>query len=123
MAGIIAVYALVIAVLLASSTEAPPTGSTSLFAYGHRSRVGEATANVCRGFMRLGAGLSVGLTGTAAGYAIGIIGDQVGSSQEQGRNWSDSKIGCSRLYATITSLRWNGADVDFCRSFGSLRVS
>ena len=29
----------------------------------------------CRGFVHLGAGLSVGLSGLAAGYAIGIVGD------------------------------------------------
>ena len=28
-----------------------------------------------RGFMHFGAGLSVGLSGLAAGYAIGIVGD------------------------------------------------
>ena len=30
-----------------------------------------------RGFMHLAAGLSVGLTGLAAGYAIGVVGDTV----------------------------------------------
>lgn len=30
-----------------------------------------------RGFMHLGAGLSVGLAGLAAGYTIGIVGDIV----------------------------------------------
>ena len=29
----------------------------------------------CRSFVHLGAGLSVGLSGLAAGYAIGIVGD------------------------------------------------
>ena len=29
------------------------------------------------GFMHLAAGLSVGLTGMAAGYAIGVVGDMV----------------------------------------------
>lgn len=29
------------------------------------------------GFLHLGAGLSVGLTGLAAGYAIGVVGDMV----------------------------------------------
>ncbi|KAI4190171.1 MAG: hypothetical protein L6R41_000979 [Letrouitia leprolyta] len=59
MAGIIAVYSLVIAVLIAGSME--PNKSYSLF----------------NGFLHLGAGLSVGLTGLAAGYAIGIVGDVV----------------------------------------------
>lgn len=30
---------------------------------------------LCRSFKHLGAGLSVGLSGLAAGYAIGIVGD------------------------------------------------
>lgn len=33
--------------------------------------------NTLSGFLHLGAGLSVGLTGLAAGYAIGIVGDVV----------------------------------------------
>jgi len=58
MAGIIAVYALVVAVLLAGNME---PGKYSLFT----------------GFMHLGCGLSVGLTGLAAGYTIGVVGDTV----------------------------------------------
>lgn len=57
MAGIIAVYALVIGVLIANSME--PNKSYSLF----------------NGACHLGAGLSVGLSGLAAGYTIGIVGD------------------------------------------------
>ena len=30
---------------------------------------------ICRGFIHLGAGLSVGFSGLAAGFAIGIVGD------------------------------------------------
>ncbi|KAG9245924.1 vacuolar ATP synthase-like protein 16 kDa proteolipid subunit [Calycina marina] len=59
MSGIIAVYSLVIAVLIASDINPPNVGSYSLF----------------NGFMHLSCGLSVGLTGLAAGYAIGIVGD------------------------------------------------
>ena len=29
----------------------------------------------CRSFLHLGAGLSVGLSGLAAGFAVGIVGD------------------------------------------------
>ena len=58
MAGIIAVYSLVIAVLIAGDMKPPPV-HYSLFA----------------GFMHLACGLSVGLTGLAAGYAIGVVGD------------------------------------------------
>ncbi|MCJ1295627.1 v-type proton ATPase 16 kDa proteolipid subunit 2 [Xylographa parallela] len=59
MAGIIAVYSLVIAVLLSGDINPPPGERYSLF----------------NGFMHLAAGLSVGLTGLAAGYAIGVVGD------------------------------------------------
>ncbi|KAI9804542.1 MAG: v-type proton ATPase 16 kDa proteolipid subunit 2 [Sarcosagium campestre] len=69
MSGIIAVYALVIAVLIAGDI-GPPPQKYSLFA----------------GFMHLACGLSVGLTGTAAGYAIGIVGDMgVRSYMQQSR--------------------------------------
>jgi len=56
MSGIIAVYGLVVSVLIVGSLK--PTGY-SLFA----------------GFVHLGAGLACGITGMAAGYAIGHVGD------------------------------------------------
>eukprot|EP01135_Chromosphaera_perkinsii_P012256 Nk52_evm27s2622 gene=Nk52_evmTU27s2622 len=56
MAGIIAIYGLVVAVLIANG-----------FDY--------ATYSLYKGFVDLGAGLSVGLSGLAAGFAIGIVGD------------------------------------------------
>jgi len=59
MSGIIAVYGLVIAVLIAGAMSPPPTQHMSLFT----------------GFIHLASGLSVGLAGVAAGYAIGIVGD------------------------------------------------
>lgn len=55
MAGIIAIYGLVVAVLIANSL----TDGITLY----------------RSFLQLGAGLSVGLSGLAAGFAIGIVGD------------------------------------------------
>ena len=57
MAGIIAIYGLVVAILIADNVK--PGGE-----YHLRSA-----------FLHLGAGLSVGLSGLAAGYAIGIVGD------------------------------------------------
>ncbi|KAI5294248.1 v-type proton ATPase 16 kDa proteolipid subunit 2, partial [Ascosphaera acerosa] len=59
MSGIIAVYGLVIAVLIANDMGPPPEQNYSLYS----------------GFMHLGSGLSVGLAGLAAGYTIGIVGD------------------------------------------------
>ncbi|XP_046325799.1 V-type proton ATPase 16 kDa proteolipid subunit c-like [Haliotis cracherodii] len=56
MAGIIAIYGLVVAVVITQNMTA--TGYT-LF----------------KSFLHLGAGLSVGLSGLAAGFAIGIVGD------------------------------------------------
>lgn len=64
MAGIIAVYALVVSVLIAGDMAPPPGQHYSLFT----------------GFMHLACGLSVGLTGLGAGYAIGIVGDSVSDS-------------------------------------------
>lgn len=70
MSGIIAVYALVVAVLIAGDMRPPPGTHYSLFT----------------GFMHLACGLSVGLTGLAAGYAIGIVGDMgVRSYMQQSR--------------------------------------
>jgi len=57
MSGIIAVYGLVIAVLIAGAVQ--PKANTSLYA----------------SILHLSAGLSVGLSGLAAGYTIGIVGD------------------------------------------------
>jgi V-type H+-transporting ATPase proteolipid subunit len=58
MAGIIAIYGLVVAALVANKINTPQDGY-SLY----------------MGFIHLGAGLSVGLSGLAAGFAIGIVGD------------------------------------------------
>ncbi|EIM86165.1 V-type ATPase [Stereum hirsutum FP-91666 SS1] len=55
MAGIIAIYGLVVAVLISSNLE--------------------PIMPLYQGFVQLGAGLSVGLAGLAAGFAIGIVGD------------------------------------------------
>jgi len=70
MSGIIAVYALVIAVLIAAELAPPPEKNYTLFA----------------GFMHLAAGMSVGMAGMAAGYTIGIVGDMgVRSYMQQSR--------------------------------------
>lgn len=55
MAGIIAIYGLVVAVLISSSIQ--------------------ANYKLLNAYLHLGAGLSVGLSGLAAGFAIGIVGD------------------------------------------------
>lgn len=80
MAGIIAVYSLVIAVLIAGDINPPPSQNYSLYKFVTlgRSMSHEILTNRDHsGFLHLAAGLSVGLTGLAAGYAIGIVGDMV----------------------------------------------
>lgn len=59
MAGIIAIYGLVVAAILANGIKEGGPGGYKLIT----------------GFLHLGAGLSVGLSGLAAGFAIGIVGD------------------------------------------------
>ncbi|KAI0162075.1 vacuolar ATP synthase 16 kDa proteolipid subunit 2 [Xylariaceae sp. FL1272] len=72
MSGIIAVYSLVIAVLIAEDMRPPGNDG--------------AAYSLFNGFMHLGCGLSVGLTGLAAGYCIGIVGDKgVRAFMEQSR--------------------------------------
>lgn len=71
MSGIIAVYALVVAVLIAGNMRPPPE-----------------TYSLFNGFLHLGCGLSVGLTGLAAGYAIGIVGDSVCVAYSGGRTFA-----------------------------------
>lgn len=58
MAGIIAIYGLVVSALIAGKLDPISKGYT-----------------LYTGFIHLGAGLSVGLSGLAAGFAIGIVGD------------------------------------------------
>jgi len=58
MAGILAIYGLVVSVLIA----------------GQLDRVTDGY-DLFKGFVHLGAGLAVGLSGLAAGFAIGIVGD------------------------------------------------
>ncbi|VEU21302.1 DEKNAAC102470 [Brettanomyces naardenensis] len=58
MSGILAVYGLVVAVLIAGNLN--PDNKYTLFA----------------GCMHLGCGLSVGLACLASGYAIGVVGDE-----------------------------------------------
>lgn len=57
MAGIVAIYGLVVAAVISTSIKDPKEYS------------------VFKGFIHLGAGLSVGLAGLAAGFAIGVVGD------------------------------------------------
>ena len=75
MSGIIAVYSLVIAVLIADDLD--PSKTYSLFSYVYvplYQNIWIVTSSN-RGVLHLASGLTVGLTGIAAGYCIGIVGD------------------------------------------------
>ena len=109
MSGILAVYALVVAVLIAGNMKPPPQ-----------------TYSLFQGFLHLACGLSVGLTGLAAGYAIGKVGDTVGTSGTKllEDRYADSwRPGCEKLHATIANFCGNGVDTHLRRGPGTLRVS
>ena len=74
MAGIIAIYGLVVAVLIANSITPDGYG---LYKYQEKTFLFVCLSLIdrCRAFLQLGAGLSVGLSGLAAGFAVGIVGD------------------------------------------------
>lgn len=95
MSGIIAVYALVISVLIASGIKPPP-----------------ATYSLYAGFMHMAAGLSVGLSGLAAGYAIGIVGDAVGSVARATPIQTDSNRAFALSCASRASL-WAWSSFSF----------
>lgn len=65
--------------------------------------------------MHLAAGLSVGLTGLAAGYAIGIVGDMVFSMTIRCCGRSDSRTGRTVVYAAVPDIRWYGPDINIWR--------
>lgn len=81
MSGIIAVYSLVIAVLIAEDIRPPAANNEAytLFAYVNNVKFLLITnmklTRVHSSFMHFTCGLVVGLTGLAAGYCIGIVGD------------------------------------------------
>jgi len=66
MAGIIAIYGVVVAVLISQAAGTNITEATDAAGVAKSIRTG---------FMHFGAGLAVGLSGLAAGFAIGIVGD------------------------------------------------
>lgn len=86
MAGIIAIYGLVVSVLISGDLKSPMT----LYA----------------GFIQLGAGLSVGLSGLAAGFAIGVVGDAgVRGTAQQPRLF----VGMVRIGPCVSRLAWRSA--------------
>lgn len=82
MAGVIGIYGLIIAVILATNgTSYPSISGQSFDCMAHFSSnfysttVTPTAYTAFRGFAHLASGLSVGLSGLAAGMAIGIVGD------------------------------------------------
>ena len=82
----------------------------------------ENTYDLFTAFMHLGAGLSVGLPGLAAGYAIGIAGDAVREQESSCFPLVLTAVGCPRIYAAVAYFRGDGSDSDLRRGAWSLRV-
>ena len=111
MSGIIAVYALVVAVLIAGNMKPPPNMEYSLF----------------NGFMHLACGLSVGLTGLAAGYAIGTVGDAVSLwllVDDAGTLavLTRAMTGRTIVHAAVAGICGHGVDFDLWRGVGAVWV-
>jgi len=75
MAGIIAVYGLVVSVLIVGNRKFSMYYMIGLT--GSHCAVNPSNYSLAAGFIHLGAGISCGTTGIAAGYAIGLVGDSV----------------------------------------------
>ena len=75
--------------------------------------------------MHLACGLSVGLTGLAAGYAIGVVGDTVWlfryDTLARELMWMIA-VGRAGIHAAVADLRGDGVDIDLCRGAGFIRV-
>lgn len=106
MAGIIGIYGLVVSVLISD---------------GLKQEMALYT-----GFIQLGAGLSVGLAGLAAGYvylpaiASWVLRLAANFAFLQLRNRYRRRRGCSRHSSTTPTLCWHDPDPHFRRSLGSL---
>jgi hypothetical protein len=75
--------------------------------------------------MHLAAGMSVGLTGVAAGYTIGVVGDAVRTLYAQRERTIEAltaTLGCSSIHAAVSGLCWNDSHPDFWRSSWALWV-
>jgi V-type H+-transporting ATPase proteolipid subunit len=94
MAGVIGIYGLIIAVILAGNIP-PPTVGTS-----------ENVYSVYTGFSHLCAGLCCGLSGLAAGGCIGIIGDY--GVRSVGYRTSNISV----IFSTDKSSGFDGGDED-----------
>lgn len=66
MAGVVGIYGFIIAVVVGSSIKEPTGGGTAPVVPQY---------TLFKAFSQLGAGLTGGLSGLAAGMAIGIVGD------------------------------------------------
>ncbi|GKT62269.1 V-type ATPase [Colletotrichum tofieldiae] len=113
MSGIIAVYSLVISVLIAQDLTPPGAGSNYSLFKGYRNYENIIADSWNSGFMHLACGLSVGLTGLAAGYTIGIVGDKgVRSYMEQSRIFVGMVL--ILIFGEVLGLYGYGASVALC---------
>ena len=80
------------------------------------------TSHSLRGFVHLGAGLAVGLSGLAAGFAIGIVGDAgVRGTAQQPRLFVGMIL--ILIFAEVGFIFSSGGrDVGFCASSGCALV-
>ena len=76
--------------------------------------------------MHLAAGLSVGLTGLAAGYTIGVVGDVVSADHLHVRAYRASGVntseGRSIIHVTVAGIRGHGSDPYFWGGSGAIWV-
>jgi hypothetical protein len=106
MSGIIAVYALVIAVLIASDIGPPPGQNYSLFKYDYLGRID----SIANGFQWIHASCmrSIGRPDGTRGRLL---------------DRNSRRYGCKVLHAAVEDFRWNGSDPDFWGGLGIIWVS
>ena len=72
-----------------------------------------------QGFIQLGAGLSVGLSGLAAGFTIGIVGDAgVRGTAQQPRLFVGMVSGSAQKWTRLLTLECADFNPNFRRSLG-----
>lgn len=127
MSGIIAVYGLVIAVLIAGDLAPPPTQNTSLYTYVRLQSQYVGYVDI-DGFIQGIYASGFGTVGWSGRCGSGLYywdcrgrGKQLHIPCGLGLDLTATS-GCSCLHATIPGICRNDSDPDFRRSSGTLRV-